>query len=50
MKEIEAVFRPNRLDAVLDELHKHPDLPGVTITHVQGFGKRAGRADPLSAE
>jgi len=43
MKEIKAIIRPHRLQAVLDELHAHPQLPGVTISNVQGFGKTVGR-------
>jgi len=43
MKEIKAIIRPHRLDAVLDALHAHPELPGVTVSHVRGFGKTVGR-------
>ena len=44
MKEIKAIIRPCRLDAVLDALHTHPELPGVTVSHVRGFGKTVGRS------
>ncbi len=44
MKEIEAIIRPYRLDAVLDALHSHPDLPGVTVSFVRGFGRTVGRS------
>jgi len=44
MKEIKAIIRPHRLDAVLDALHGHPELPGVTVSHVRGFGRTVGRA------
>ena len=46
MKMIQAVIRRNRLDAVLDELHRHPKLPGLTLSDVQGFGRVKNR-DPL---
>lgn len=43
MKEIKAFIRPYRLDAVLDALHAHPELPGVTVSRVRGFGRTVGR-------
>lgn len=43
MKEIKAFIRPAMLDAVLQALHEHPDLPGVTVSDVRGFGRVAGR-------
>lgn len=46
MKEIKAFIRPNMLDAVLRALHEHPDLPGVTVSDVRGFGRVAGRDAP----
>ncbi|MFQ5422670.1 MAG: P-II family nitrogen regulator [Phycisphaerae bacterium] len=48
MKEIKAIIRPHRLDAVLDALHGHPELPGVTVSHVRGFGRTVGRTKALS--
>jgi nitrogen regulatory protein PII len=48
MKEIKAIIRPHRLDAVLEALHKHPDLPGVTVSTVRGFGRTVGRQHPSS--
>lgn len=47
MKEIKAIIRPHRLDAVLDALHGHPELPGVTVSPVRGFGRSVGRAKKL---
>jgi len=44
VKEIKAIIRPHRLDAVLEALHAHPELPGVTVSHVRGFGRTVGRA------
>jgi nitrogen regulatory protein P-II 1 len=50
MKEIKAIIRTFRLQAVLDELHAHPNLPGVTISYVQGFGRSVGRDEKPSAD
>ncbi|RMF71985.1 MAG: P-II family nitrogen regulator [Planctomycetota bacterium] len=47
MREIKAIIRPHRLDAVLEALHTHPELPGVTVSLVRGFGRTVGR--PTSA-
>lgn len=44
MKEIKAIIRPYRLDAVLDALHSHAELPGVTVSFVRGFGRTVGRS------
>jgi nitrogen regulatory protein P-II 1 len=43
MKEIKAIIQPHRLEMVLEGLRTHPDLPGVTISSVQGFGRTVGR-------
>ena len=43
MKEIKALIRPDRFGAVLDALHAHPELPGVTLSEVRGFGRTVGR-------
>lgn len=43
MKEVKAIIRPYRLDAVLDALHAHSELPGVTMSFVRGFGRTVGR-------
>lgn len=40
MREIKAIIRPERLPEVLRALHAMPNLPGVTISTVQGFGRR----------
>lgn len=45
IKEIKAIIRPERLSAVLQALHQMPRLPGVTVSHVRGFGRRVP-ADP----
>lgn len=49
MKEIKAIIRPYRLDAVLDALHSHAELPGVTVSSVRGFGRTVGRL-PTAAQ
>jgi nitrogen regulatory protein P-II 1 len=45
MKEIKAIIRPERLSDVLRALHRMPRLPGVTVSHVRGFGRQVP-ADP----
>ncbi len=46
MKEIKAVIQPFRFDAVIDALRAHPELPGVTISDVIGFGKQRSVGTP----
>jgi len=41
MKKVEALIRPDRLEAVMDEL-RELGYPGVTITEVKGHGKQKG--------
>ena len=48
MKEIKAFIRPSRLEEVLRALHEHPELPGVTVARVTGFGKVVGRQGDAS--
>lgn len=45
MKEIKAIIRKHQLDAVLDALHAHLELPGVTVSYVRGFGRTVGRTE-----
>ena len=45
MKEIKAIIRQHRLETVLNSLHARPELPGVTVSHVRGFGRTVGRAE-----
>ncbi len=40
MREIKAIIRPDRLSVVLHALQDMPDLPGVTVSTVRGFGRR----------
>ncbi len=41
MKEIKAILQPYVLDAVCDALAQIEGLPGLTISHVEGFGLAA---------
>ena len=45
MREIKAIVRRERVSDVLGALHERPDLPGVTISYVDGVGRRPGAAD-----
>jgi nitrogen regulatory protein P-II 1 len=40
MKEIKAIIRPERLESVLHALHLMPQLPGLTVSRVTGYGRR----------
>ncbi|MDO8303155.1 MAG: P-II family nitrogen regulator [Sedimentisphaerales bacterium] len=42
MKEIKAVIQPFMLNKVIEALRAIPELPGVTISHVQGYGGTHG--------
>ena len=45
MKEIKAIIQPFMLEKVLEALRGHPELPGVTVSEVLGWGRsRADRA------
>ena len=39
MKEIKAIIQPFVADKVISALREMPNLPGVTVSHVKGFGK-----------
>lgn len=43
MKEIKAIIRDFKLDAVITELNKIEGLPGITISEIKGFGKSKGK-------
>ncbi len=43
MKEIKAIIQPFMLQHVIDALKQIPDMPGVTVSEVKGFGR--GRAE-----
>ena len=40
MHEIKALLRPERVNTVIHALHELPDMPGITVSTVQGFGRR----------
>ncbi len=42
MKEIKAIIKPNMVDPVLDVLMTIPDLPGITVSEIEGFGRQRG--------
>jgi len=42
MREIKAIIRRERVADVITALHERPDLPGVTISNVDGVGRRPG--------
>ena len=39
MKEIKAIIQPFLAEKVIATLHTIPDMPGVTVSEVRGFGK-----------
>lgn len=45
IREIKAIIRRDRLDDVLRGLRLIPDLPGVTVSVVHGFGRAAAHAN-----
>lgn len=44
MYEVKSIIRPERLAAVVRRLHEIPDIPGLTVSVVRGFGKRTSGA------
>jgi len=44
MKKIEAIFKPFKLDDVIDALAE-VGVEGVTVTEVRGFGRQKGRTE-----
>lgn len=46
MKEIKAIIQPFMLSKVIDALKDIPDMTGVTVSEVKGFGK--SRAENVS--
>ncbi len=39
MKEIKAIIQPFMLSKVIDALKEIPDMPGVTVSEIKGFGR-----------
>lgn len=52
MREIKAIIRPDRLSDVVNALREIPEMPGVTVSVVQGFGRGASQktADMAAGE
>ena len=51
MKEIKAIIQPFMLEKVCDALSQIPDLPGLTVSQVVGWGKaRAANAKDTLVE
>ena len=42
MREIKAVIQPFMLAKVIEALRAIPELPGITISHIQGYGGTHG--------
>jgi nitrogen regulatory protein P-II 1 len=50
MKKIEATIKPFRLDEVRDALEEEvPELGGMSVYEIRGFGRQGGRSDPYEA-
>jgi len=50
MKEIKAIIQPFVADQVLAALREMPELPGVTVSEVKGFGRGRALGDPDSSD
>jgi len=50
MYEVKSIIRPERLAAVVHALHEIPDLPGLTVSVVRGFGKRTSLSGTTAIE
>lgn len=48
MREVKALFRPQRLDQVLAALRDIPGLPGVTVSKVHAYASSHQRGDPVT--
>jgi nitrogen regulatory protein PII len=46
MQEIKAIIRTDRLHDVIQALHALVHMPGVTVSTVRGFGRRASGTGP----
>ena len=40
MYEVKSIIRPERVASIIQALHEIPNVPGVTVSVVRGFGKR----------
>lgn len=50
MREIKAIIRPDRLDDVVRALRLIPNLPGLTVSVVHGFGRAHPGRPPNEAD
>jgi len=50
MKEIKAIVQPFRLSTIVAALQQIPDLPGITVFDVRGFGRQRARNAPDAIE
>ena len=50
MYEVKSIIRPERVAAVVHALHDIPDVPGVTVSVVRGFGRRASTSPASGIE
>ena len=50
MYEVKSIIRPERVAAVVHALHDIRDLPGVTVSVVRGFGRRASTSRATAVE
>lgn len=50
MHEIKAIIRRDRLERVIEALRHIPDLPGITVSTVTGFGRRRPSAGAGAVE
>jgi nitrogen regulatory protein P-II 1 len=50
MYEVKSIIRPERVAAVVHALHDIPDVPGVTVSAVRGFGRRAPASPSTGVE
>lgn len=48
MKEIKAIIQPFLADRVLDALHQLPEIPGISVSEVMGYGKRLRTDKPIA--
>ena len=46
MREVKAIFRPQRLDHVLRALREIPGLPGITVSKVHAYAGHTENAPP----
>nr|WP_070960911.1 P-II family nitrogen regulator [Hyphomonas sp. Mor2] len=44
MKLVTAIFKPSRLDAVIDALGE-ADVSGLTVSEVRGYGRQQGKTE-----